>query len=112
MRKIYWFIIDINEHKDGTQKVTFLYSMGWECDKEGHVIEGYGSRYIYRFQTWKRIEQKHLKPIAFESKKEALQTLANIAIGGYLALVPSTYKTCFWTHHEALGARKKEGRTI
>ena len=38
--KIYWFIIDINEHKDGTQKVTFLYSMGWECDKEGARYRG------------------------------------------------------------------------
>ena len=96
MQKIYWFIIDITAHKDGTQKVTFLYSMGWECDKEGHVIEGYGSRYIYRFQTWARIEQKHLKPFAFASRKEALQTLSNISIKGYLALVPSNNKCCFY----------------
>ena len=96
MKKIYWFIIDITTHKDGTQKVTFLYSMGWECDKEGHVIEGYGSRYIYHFQTWARIEQKHLKPFAFASRKEALQTLANISIEGYLALVPSNNKCCFY----------------
>ena len=96
MQKIYWFIIDITAHKDGTQKVTFLYSMGWERDKEGHVIEGYGSRYIYRFQTWARIEQKHLKPFAFSSRKEALQTLANISIEGFLALVPSNKKCCFY----------------
>ena len=96
MQKIYWFIIDITTHKDGTQKVTFLYSRGWERDKEGHVIEGYGSRYIYRFQTWARIEQKHLKPFAFASRKEALRTLANISIEGYLALVPSNNKCCFY----------------
>lgn len=95
MKKIYWFIIDITTRSNGTQKVTFLYSMGWAKDKDGKIIEGYGSRYVYNFDTFRHLAEKQRKPIAFPSKKQALEELANIEIEGYLALVPSTKKTCF-----------------
>ena len=90
MQKIYWFIIDITTHKDGTQKVTFLYKAFWPTDENGKVLPY--SNINYRFDTYRRMKQKHLKPIAYETKKQALETLADISIEGYLALVPSNYK--------------------
>lgn len=108
--RIKYVIVWIPGHEKAKKptNVRYLTYMGWAKDKNGNVLTGYASRYVYRFYTHNELKRMNVQPFIFDSRRDAMHTLCDIDIlgGGLLALIPIGGRILFWD----IDTKKKGGK--
>lgn len=100
----------ITEHEKAKKptNVRYLTYMGWAKDKNGNVLTGYASRYVYRFYTHNELKRMNVQPFIFDSRRNAMHTLCDIDLpnGGLLSLMPINGRILF----SDIVSKKKGGK--